>query len=122
MVRYRENVMLLVVFISLPLIFLSGVSWPQSGIPGFWQGVSWIFPSTFGVRAFVRMNSMGATLSDVSLEYSLLWVQTIVYFCLCSAVYRFQVLKSRSDAKNRVEQIGRKEKVRELIQQKQIRS
>ena len=27
-VRYRENVMLLVVFASVPLLFLSGVSWP----------------------------------------------------------------------------------------------
>jgi ABC-2 type transport system permease protein len=34
LVRYRENVMLLMVFISLPLLFLTGVSWPQSAIPG----------------------------------------------------------------------------------------
>ena len=33
MVKYRENVMLLVVFISLPLLFMTGVSWPQSNIP-----------------------------------------------------------------------------------------
>ena len=59
LVRYRENVMLLVVFISLPLLFLTGVSWPQSAIPGYWQGISWLFPSTFGVRAYVRMNTMG---------------------------------------------------------------
>jgi ABC-2 type transport system permease protein len=122
MVRYRENVMLLMVFVSVPLLFLCGVSWPQSAIPGFWQGVSWLFPSTFGVRAFVRMNSMGATLSDVAFEYHLLWAQAIVYFCLASVVYRHQVVKSRRDARKRVEQIGRKEKVRQLIQQKQIHS
>ena len=45
LVRYRENVMLLMVFISLPLLFLTGVSWPQSAIPGVWQGISWLFPS-----------------------------------------------------------------------------
>ena len=50
LVRYRENVMLLMVFVSVPLLFLTGVSWPQSSIPGAWQGVSWLFPSTFGVR------------------------------------------------------------------------
>ncbi len=32
-IRYRENVMLLVVFTSIPLLFLSGISWPQSNIP-----------------------------------------------------------------------------------------
>ena len=29
LVHYRENVMLLMVFLSLPLLFMSGVSWPQ---------------------------------------------------------------------------------------------
>ena len=44
LVHYRENVMLLMVFLSLPLLFMSGVSWPQSNIPGYWQGVSWPVP------------------------------------------------------------------------------
>ena len=77
LVRYRENVMLLVVFFSVPLLFISGVSWPQSNIPAFWQSVAWLFPSTFGIRAFVRANSMGATLSDMTVEYVALWVQVV---------------------------------------------
>ena len=60
LVRYRENVMLLIVFMSVPLLFLSGVSWPQSSMPGAWRSVACLFPSTFGVRGFVRLNSMGA--------------------------------------------------------------
>lgn len=95
MMRYRENVMLLVVFSSVMLLFMSGVSWPQSNIPAFWQGVSWLFPSTFGIRGFVRMNSMGATLTDVSTEYRALWIQTIVYFVLAHEVYRFNIAKAR---------------------------
>ncbi|MBR1548135.1 MAG: ABC transporter permease [Prevotella sp.] len=94
MVKYRENVMLLMVFVSVPLLFLTGVSWPQSNIPGYWQGVSWLFPSTFGARAYVRMNSMGATLSDVLTEYKILWVQAFAYFLLAVAVYRFQFFRS----------------------------
>lgn len=90
-VRYRENVMLLVVFTSVPLLFLAGVSWPQSNIPGMWQGVSWLFPSTFGVRAFIRMNTMGATLQDVLPEYHALWIQVAVYFFIACAVYRFHI-------------------------------
>ena len=35
LVHYRENVILLVVFMSVPLLFMSGVSWPQSSIPSF---------------------------------------------------------------------------------------
>ena len=107
-VRYRENVMLLIVFVSVPLLFLTGVSWPQSAIPRFWQSISWIFPSTFGVRAFVRMNTMGATLSDVMLEYRVLWLQALSYFFVCCIVYRHQIILSRRHALDRLERIGRK--------------
>ena len=117
LVRYRENVMLLMVFISVPLLFLSGVSWPQSNIPGAWQGISWLFPSTFGVRAFVRANSMGATLSDVALEYQCLWIQAGAYFCFCVLFYRNQVLRARSHALERIKQKERKDSVRNQVKE-----
>ena len=103
MVKYRENVMLLMVFVSVPLLFLTGISWPQSNIPGYWQGVSWLFPSTFGARAYVRLNSMGASLSDILPEYRILWIQAGVYFVLACAVYRFQFFLARRRAKERLE-------------------
>ena len=98
LVRYRENVMLLMVFASLPLLFLSGISWPQNNIPGFWQGVSWLFPSTFGIRAYVRLNSMGASLGDVLFEYHILWIQMLVYFVIACLVYRYQIIQARLHA------------------------
>lgn len=100
LVRYRENVMLLMVFVSLPLLFLTGVSWPQSGIPGFWQGVSCLFPSTFGVRAYIRLNSMGGTLSDVLTEYHILWLHVLTYFVIACLVYRHQVNLARKHAES----------------------
>ena len=103
LVRYRENVMLLMVFVSVPLLFLTGISWPQSNIPGWLQGVSWLFPSTFGARAYVRMNSMGASVSDVLSEYRILWLQAGTYFLLALAVYRFQILRARRYAKERLQ-------------------
>ena len=109
LMRYRENVMLLVVFSSVPLLFMSGVSWPQSNIPSFWQGVSWLFPSTFGIRGFVRMNSMGATLEDISTEYHALWIQTVVYFVLAHEVYRFQIGKARKRIKEKLLNLRSKE-------------
>ena len=102
LVRYRENVMLLVVFITVPLLFMSGVSWPQSSIPGFWQGISWLFPSTFGIRGYVRISEMGGTLSDVLPEYQLLWIHTLVYFILACLVYRYQIHVARRDARQRL--------------------
>ena len=90
LVRYRENVMLLMVFISVPLLFLTGVSWPESNIPGAWQGVSWLFPSTFGVRAFIRVNSMGATFDQILPEIRILWIQAAAYLAMACLVYRHQ--------------------------------
>lgn len=98
LVRYRENIMLLVVFTSVPLLFLTGVSWPQSNIPGIWQGFSWLFPSTFGVRGFLRISSMGASLSDIEPEFKALWIQVGVYFITTCAVFRHQIHTTRRKA------------------------
>lgn len=88
LMRYREDVILIVVFTSVPLLFISGVSWPQSAIPPFWQWLSCLVPSTFGIRGFVRMNTMGALLSDVRVEYIALWVQAVVYFVVTYIIYK----------------------------------
>ena len=117
LVRYRENVMLLVVFVSLLLLFVTGVSWPQSAIPGVWQGVSWLFPSTFGVRAYVRMNSMGATVSDVSSEILCLWIQAAAYFGAACLVYGHQLRTSRLHAQERLEYLRKKKAVRQALSQ-----
>ncbi len=105
MVKYRENVMLLMVFISVPLLFLTGASWPQSNIPGAWQGVSWLFPSTYGVRAYIKLNSMGASLADISTEYVILWTHVLVYFILACLVYRYQIHLARQDVRDRLTQM-----------------
>ena len=102
LVKYRENVMLIMVFASVPMLFLTGISWPQSNIPGWLQGISWLFPSTFGARAYVRLNSMGATLSDVLPEFRILWIQAGAYFLLSLVVYRVQILRARRYAKERL--------------------
>lgn len=79
MIPFREAVMLTAVCTSVPFLFLSGISWPQSGIPGFWQGVSYCLPSTFAIRGFVRMSSMGARIGDVTPEFRALAILAIVY-------------------------------------------
>lgn len=89
-VHYRENVLLIVVFTSVPMLFLSGVSWPQSNIPWFWQSISWLIPSTFGIRSFVRMNTMGATLADCMTECRALWAQVAFYFVTAYMVIKFR--------------------------------
>ncbi len=97
-VRYRENVMLLVVFTSVPLLFMTGISWPQSNIPGFWQSVAWLFPSTWGIRGFLRISSMGASLADIETEFRALWIQVGAYFLITCLVFRHQMRLARKNA------------------------
>lgn len=94
-IRNRETCMLLFVFTSVPLLFLSGISWPSAAMPAFWKYFSYIFPSTFGINGFVRINSMGASLNEVATEYRALWVQAGFYFLTTCWVYRWQIIKSR---------------------------
>ena len=111
LVHYRENVILLMVFVSLPLLFMSGVSWPQSSIPNYWQGVSWLFPSTFGIRAYIRLNSMGATLSDVSFEL-------IFYFAMACIVYGVEMGLAKQHTTERLEVLRKKRAIRLLMKEK----
>lgn len=89
----REDCILLIVFLSVPLLFLSGLSWPVSSMPDVWRYVSYLFPSTFGMNGYVRISSMGATLADVKSEYMALWVQTGIYFLAACAVYAHDLRK-----------------------------
>ena len=93
-VRNRETCMLLFVFTSLPLLFISGISWPGASVPTFWKVLSWVFPSTFGINGFVHINTMGAALTDVSSEIRALWIQTGFYFVTTCLVYRWQIVRS----------------------------
>jgi len=97
-VRNRETGMVLFLFFSLILIFLSGISWPQANIHGFWRAFSWIFPATHGIQAYVKINTMGATIREASFEYISLWIQTGVYFLTATWAYYWQMHKSRRKA------------------------
>ena len=119
LVRFRENVILLVVFVSLPLLFLTGVSWPQTSIPGYLQGVSWLFPSTFGVRAYLRLNSMGASVADVSSELRCLWIQVAAYLGTTCLVYGHQLRITRQHASERLDYLRKKREVRLALKKRQ---
>jgi ABC-2 type transport system permease protein len=86
-VRDRESCFLLFVFVSVPLIFMSGISWPTSNMPAFWKVFAQLFPSTHGVNGFARINTAGALLQDVRTESITLWIQSGVYFMLSLLIY-----------------------------------
>lgn len=91
----RESPMMVFVFTSVILLFISGVSWPKEAIPPFWKAVGYLFPSTPGIQGFIRINTSGATLSEVAHEYRTLWIQAGVYFITSCLIYRYQIIRSR---------------------------
>lgn len=97
-IRNRETCMIIFVFTSVLLLFISGVSWPGSAIPAPWRLLSYIFPSTWGINGFMAINNMGASLSDVHTSYSALWVQTGIYALTTCIVYRRQIQISEKHA------------------------
>ena len=90
----REDCILLFVFMSIPLLFLTGVSWPGASIPPFWKTVGMIFPSTWGANAYVRISGMGASLGDCHREMMAIWILAGVYFLLACLMYMFEIRKS----------------------------
>lgn len=91
----RESPMLVFVFTSVILLFISGVSWPKEAIPPFWKAVGYLFPSTPGIQGFIRINTSGATLNEVAYEYHTLLVQVGIYFITACIIYRYQIIHSR---------------------------
>lgn len=88
----REDSIMLLVFLSVPMLFLSGLSWPAASMPDFWKYVSYLFPSTFGMNGYVRISSAGASLADIRTEHMALWIQAGAYFLLACLFYRRQLL------------------------------
>ena len=89
-----EAPLLMIAFFSVGLIFLSGVSYPLELMPWYWQMAHYIIPAAPATLAYVQLNSMGASIEQVGVEYVTLWVHCVVYFLLACWVYRRNILKA----------------------------
>ena len=83
-----EAPLLMIAFFSVGLIFLSGVSYPMELMPWYWKVAHYIFPAAPGTLAFVKLNSMGASMADIRPEYITLWIQALIYFTISIWVYK----------------------------------
>lgn len=108
-VKRREDVMMLFVFTSVILVFISGVSWPMYSIPPFWKALGYLFPSTEGIQGYIRISTSGATLNEVAHEYRTLWIQAGFYFITACTIYRYQIINCR---RHLIEQYKRMKQLR----------
>lgn len=82
----RESSMLVIVFTSVIFIFLSGLTWPRYAMSPIWYGISSLIPATWGIEAFVNINSMGANLNLTATPYLMLWGLTLAYYTLAIVI------------------------------------
>lgn len=82
--KNREVSMIVLLFTSIPLIFLSGFSWPWESFPIVLKWLAQISPSTHAIRGFLKINQMGTTLYTAKHEWMILWFQTILFAVLAT--------------------------------------
>jgi ABC-2 type transport system permease protein len=84
----REHSIMMLVFLSPVVLFLSGMSWPATSLPPVLYKLAHIFPTTSMIPAYLRIRTMGATLQDVGSEFLFLTAQMAVYGALAMLSYR----------------------------------
>lgn len=91
-VTERESVFVSWVITSIFFLLVSGLIWPRYDMPPVWRFMSGLCPATWGVEGFVKMNSNGATLSQVSQEFEMLWWLVAGWWLVAYFVQRWVVL------------------------------
>src|SRR5262249_10191678 len=61
----RERAMQLMLFSSIPMVFLSGFSWPAEALAPPLRALAALLPTTPAIQGLLRVNQMDATLADV---------------------------------------------------------
>jgi ABC-2 type transport system permease protein len=64
---------------AVPALILSGISFPWEVQAGWVRAIALALPTTFGIRGFVQIGEMGATLAEAWRSWGALWLQTLVY-------------------------------------------
>ena len=81
-----ERAAQILTFTSVPFFLLTGASWPLESMPVWMSSFAWIIPSTAGVRQFIQINQMNASLSDIYVNLMILLVLAVIFGTL--AYYR----------------------------------
>ncbi|MDD3237511.1 MAG: ABC transporter permease [Candidatus Gastranaerophilales bacterium] len=83
----REDGLMFVVVLSLPMVFVPGFVWPKEAIPTWLNFVADFVPATRGIDAIVRINQFGASFAQVKWDFVILIALCFLYFLLaCLAI------------------------------------
>ena len=86
--RRRESSVVWLLWSSIPLLLVSGVSLPPQAFPSWLYCVGKLAPSSSAVEAWVRVQTMGASLPEVWQQLTTLWLLVIIYGAAAVAANR----------------------------------
>ena len=69
----REIIIPVVVLLSIPFLFVSGVAWPRESLPALLQHLSVVVPSTHAIPGLLQINQLQARWADVFPAWLSLW-------------------------------------------------
>lgn len=93
--KNRENAIPFYIFMSVPMLLLTGLSWPREAMPAAWEAISHIFPSTDAASGFARMMTMGASMAEISSEHFWLWILAGLFLLTTFFAYNYKIRQSR---------------------------
>lgn len=93
--RVREHAIHGVLLTAMPMYFLSGLSWPQALMPEWLQWLAKLVPTTAGINLVIKMNEMGAHLSEAWAEILNLAILSVAYALL--TIWRYRVVPREPD-------------------------
>jgi len=91
--KKRVHSLLFLVFLSPIVLFVSGISWPIEALPKIIHVLSYIFPSTLAVPAFLKLKIQGSDFSSFETEWYGLILQMIIYFLGAIIIYAYNLKK-----------------------------
>ena len=91
LLKNQESATPIVLFTSLPLVFSAGFIWPKEAIPDLITYFSLLFPCTPAMQGFLKLNQMGANFDGVLVQYTLLWLQVVLYLLLSFYVIKRKI-------------------------------
>lgn len=77
--RRRESSVVWLLWLSIPFLLVSGISLPPQAFPQWLHLLGKVVPSSSAADAWIRVQTMGASLSDIAPELTLLGVLVVIY-------------------------------------------
>jgi ABC-2 type transport system permease protein len=77
-----ETPILVFLATSLPQFFMTGFAWPREAMPELALAAGHVFPADLAIDGLVRIDQLGASLSEVAHDWRGLWVVATIYFVL----------------------------------------